>query len=354
MVKIYLKTNDGSFVDETGKTLFFSFERFRDEICKNGHCFVCGAKPDKAFNGEHVIPNWLQKHCGIQKEALNLPNGQKAAYGTYKIACCSGCNSLLGEVYEVPISKVLKGGEAAVIDFLESGGAPLFCGWLSLIFLKVHLRDFRNRVFLDERAAAETIGDSYELQHLHHVHAVARAVTAAVDIDPKVFGSLHVLGLVSSGDLFDYCDNLAGRTLLLQVNEIAFVYVIDDCGATSDMLVNQFEVLPHPLNRVQIREIYARRLAANLHIVESPTFSTVISRETGKPTIQVELPEYKIHDFEPALFGEVFRGALGDLAPHVQVDGKLGEAAIEIIASGRISSLVDNEGNPRNATSATR
>ncbi len=348
-MKIYSRAPDGSIVDDKGQTIFFSFERFHDEICKKGHCFVCGAKPDRAFNDEHVIPNWLQRHCDIQKEGLDLPNGRKATYGTYKIACCSGCNSLLGDVYETPISEVVKGGETAIIDFVENGGAPLLCGWLSLIFLKVHLRDFKNRISLDNRAPSETIGDTYDLHHLHHVHAIARAITASVTIEPNVFGSLHILGMGTTGDLFDYCDNLAGRTVLLQVNGVAFVYVIDDCGATTDMLVNQFKVLPHPLNRVQLREVYARRLAANLHIVESPTFSTVIANKTGMPRIQVELPEYKIHDFEPTIFGEMFRGALGNLAPYVEVDGKLGEAAIELIATGRVSSLFDDQGNPRNS-----
>jgi len=348
--KIYSKTFDGSLVDESGRTIFFSYERFQDEICEKGHCFVCGAKPDRAFNDEHVIPNWLQRHCGIQKEELDLPNGQKATYGTYKIACCSGCNSLLGEVYETPISEVVKRGTTAVIDFVENGGASLLCGWLSLIFLKVHLRDFKNRVSLDNRAPAETIGDSYELHHLHHVHAIARAVTASVHIDQNVFGTLNILGMGSTSDLFDYCDNLEGRALLLQVNDTAFVYVIDDCGATSTMLVNQLKVLPHPLNRIQLREIYARHLAANLHILESPTFGTVISGETGQPRIIVELPEFKVHDFEPTVFGEAFRGVLGNLAASVKVDGKLGEAAVELIATGRVSSLFDDEGNPRNST----
>ncbi|EJK87282.1 MULTISPECIES: hypothetical protein [Rhizobium] len=350
MFKIYSQAFDGSIYDETNKTIFFSFEKFQSEICKEGHCFVCGAKPDRAFNDEHVFPNWLQRYCNIQKEGLDLPNGQQATYATYKIACCSGCNSLLGDVYETPISEIIKGGQAAVVDFVQNGGMSLFCGWLSLIFLKVHLRDFRNRVSLDLRAPAETIGDSYELHELHHVHAVARAVTAGVEIDPDVLGTLMILDVGSHAGLFDYCDNLAGRTLLLQVNNMAFVYVIDDCGATSTMLRDQMKVLPHPLNRIQVREVYARHLTANMHIASSPTFGTVISTKTGKPRITVDLPEFKAHDFEPKVFGEMFRGSMGNLASEIEVDGKRGEAAIEIIATGRISSLVDDQGNPRNST----
>ena len=350
MFKIYSKTVDGSLIDDAGKTIFFSFEKFKEEICKKGHCFVCGTKPHKAFNDEHVIPDWIQRQCRIQKEGLDLPNGQKVTYGTYKIACCSECNSLLGDVYETPISKVVKGGQEAVIEFVQNGGRQLFCGWLTLIFLKVHLRDFRNRVSLDLREPTEFIGDSYELHELHHIHAVARAVTAGVEIDPDVLGTLVVLDVASLEEAFDYCDNLSGRTLLLQVNGTAFVYVIDDCGATSTMLQDQLKVLPHPLNRIQVREVYARYLTANMHIASMPTFGTIVSGETGQPRITVDLPEFKAHDFDPTLFGAMFRGSLANLAPLVEVDGKLGEAAIELIATGRVSALVDDHGNPRNST----
>ncbi len=347
MFKFYTKTADGSLVDQNGTSVFFSFEKFRDEICQKGHCFVCGAKPDRTFNDEHVIPNWLQRHCDIQKESLDLPNAQKATYGTYKIACCSNCNSLLGEVYETPISEVVKGGQAAVVNFIENGGAALLSGWLGLIFLKVHLRDFRNRVSLDKRGPDGFIGDNYDLHELHHVHAVARAVTAGIEIDQGVFGTLLILDVGSDAGAFDYCDNLAGRTLLLQVNEMAFVHVIDDCGATSTMLKDQLAVLPHPINQIQLREVYARHLTANLHIVSSPTFATVISRETGLPRITVDLPEFEARDFEPTVFGRAFSGALGNLRTEIEIDGKRGDAAMAVIETGRVSSIFTDGGKVR-------
>src|SRR6056297_3085126 len=186
----YVLDPDGTCRDIDGKTIFFSFECFKDEICKKGHCFVCGAPPSSAFNNEHVFPNWLIRHCGIHNEELTLTNGNRVKYSTYKIPCCQICNSRLASVYETPVSNVLCEGYDATLDFIETGGHHKLCAWLSLVFLKVHLRDFKNNVSLDQRENSGVIGDHYELSELHHVHAVARAATAGVEVAEEVLGTL--------------------------------------------------------------------------------------------------------------------------------------------------------------------
>lgn len=343
----YIVAPDGSAHDIDGKTIFFSFRRFQDEICKKGHCFVCGASPNWEFNDEHIIPNWLLKYCGIHNETLTIPNGNRVKYATYKIPCCQSCNSQLAQIYEAPISKAFCTGYDGLLEFIQNGGFQLLCAWLSLIFTKVHLRDFKNRTSLDMRENTEMIGEHYDLNDLHHVHAVARAATAGVQVDEKVFGTLILLRLdvFEEGVAFDYCDNLAGRTLLLQVKDVALIYVLDDCGATGGMLSEQLKTLPDPLSGIQLREVYARHLAANIHIKESPTFRTEFLGTNGKPRISVELPELNIHHYEPAVFGRMFAGALGNYSKIIMVDGKTGEEAMEAIATGFVSFLFDEQGN---------
>jgi hypothetical protein len=200
------------------------------------------------------------------------------------------------------------------------------------------------------------IGDHYELSELHHVHAVARAATAGVQVDEGVFGTLVILRLdPSEKDVaFDYCDNLAGRTLLLQVKDVALIYVLDDCGATAGMLSEQLMTLPDPLSEIQLREVYARHLAANIHIKESPTFRTEFVGTKGKPRISVELPELNIHDYEPTIFGRMFAGALGNYSDLIMVDGKTGEEALEAIATGHVSFLFDEHGNVKESKPGRR
>lgn len=343
----YIVAPDGSAQDIDGKTIFFSFERFKDKICKKGHCFVCGASPGQDFNNEHIFPNWLLRHCRLHNETLTLPNEVRVKYGTYKIPCCQSCNGQLAEIYETPISKAMCAGYEGVLEFVQNGGFYCLCAWLSLIFTKVHLRDFKNRVSLDMREDDGVLGEHYELNELHHIHAVARAATADVQVDEKVFGTLVILRLDhSEQDLaFDYCDNLAGRTLLIRVKDVALIYVLDDCCATGGMLSEQLKTLPNSLSRIQLREVYARHLAANMHIKERPTFRTEFLGAKGKPRISVKLPELNFHDYDPNVFGRVFASALGSYSEQVMVDGKTGEDALEAIETGYVSFLFDEQGN---------
>ena len=285
----------------------------------------------------------------MHNENLTLPNGVSVKYGTYKISCCKICNGSLANIYETPISRVICGGYGSVITYIKEGGANLIRAWLSLIFLKIHLRDFRSTVSLDRRESLGMIGDEYELSELHHIHAVARAATVGVEIDDQVFGTLVVLKVAPSAKniAFDYCDSLPGRSLLIQIYDIALIYVLDDCGATAGMLSEQLKNLPNPISQIQLREVYARHLAANIHIKESPIFRTEFVGPDGVPRITVSLPEFDMHEYEPSIFGRMFASALGSLAKIIVVDGKTGEAALDIVATGRVSFLFDENGAVR-------
>jgi hypothetical protein len=342
----YVIEPDGTARYADGQTIFFSFQRFKNEICKKGHCFVCGAPPGRSFNDEHVFPNWVLRHCRMHNETLTLPGGNRVKYGTYKIPCCEVCNGTLADLYEKPISKAVCGGYDSLITYLEEGGLNNIRAWLALIFLKVHLRDFRNSVSLNKKQDLGFIADEYELNELHHIHAVARAATAEIEIDDQVFGTLVILRVDhSSRDVaFDYCDNLTGRAVLLQVQDIALIYVLDDCGATAGMLSDQLESLPRRVSQIQLREVYARHLAANMHIKESPGFRTEFVGSDGRPRIMAILPELSLHEYQPSIFGRFFAGALGNLPEGIMVDGKTGEAARDLIATGGVSFLFDVNG----------
>src|ERR1700723_3777613 len=110
-----LKTPDGSFVDESGKVLFFSCERFVREICEGDCCFVCGAHPtDKPFNNEHVLPNWLLRRYELHRSSITLPNDTLFRYDQYTIPCCADCNALMGREVEEPIRQLLEQGAEAL------------------------------------------------------------------------------------------------------------------------------------------------------------------------------------------------------------------------------------------------
>lgn len=327
-----------------GKILFFSFETFRDEICKNGHCFVCGRAPNQEFNNEHVFPRWLLKQCGIFNDKLTLKNGELVKYSSYKIRCCNTCNSQLAVIFEAPLSKVFDRGYDGVLEFIKGGGYGLLCCWLSLIFTKVHLRDFQNRVSLDQRNDEGFIGDHFDLHDFHHIHAVSRALTADVAIENQVLGSLHVVRIDREDATpdFDYCDNLFGRTMMLQVNDFALIYVLDDCGGSISGFSKTFPSLPKLISGLGLRELYAHFATANLHIKHAPSFKTELIRSEG-PCITVDLPELEFHKYKPEVFGKLFRNVLGTYAGVVMVDGLVGERALDRLESGNVSFLFDEQ-----------
>ncbi|MCF4097490.1 hypothetical protein [Maritalea mediterranea] len=342
----YLFGTDGSISDHSGNSILFSLDQFETKICKKGHCFVCGQAPNSNFNNEHVIPRWLQRLCGLQKETLTLPTGSHIKYGTYKISCCGSCNSRLGNYYENPISNILSGGFEKTRDYLMSEGKEKLCCWLSLVFTKVHLRDFKNRISPDLREDHEVIGDKHSLGELHHIHALARAGLFGISIDTKIFGSITIVRIDYSGEpTFDYCDNLLGRGILLRVNDLAIIHTFDDCGAVSSMLEHQLAALNSPLSKLQLRELYARHLAANAHIKERPEFLTRIDPTNAEPIISANIPEeLTTYPYSPTIFGHFLAGSIGNHASSISIDGQTGGDALELIETGHVSFLFDEDG----------
>jgi hypothetical protein len=105
------RTKDDSVKDDSGKILFFSKERFVNDICLGRCCFICGAGPDsKPLNDEHVIPLWVLRKFNLFDRTIDLPNGTTVKYGQYKVPCCVDCNSLMGRKIEERISRVVNQG----------------------------------------------------------------------------------------------------------------------------------------------------------------------------------------------------------------------------------------------------
>ena len=87
------KTLDGSIEDHTGKVIFFSTDRFVNDICLGRCCFICGAQPgSKIFNDEHVFPDWLLRKFSLFDRTITLPNGRTLRYDRNKIPCCQDAN----------------------------------------------------------------------------------------------------------------------------------------------------------------------------------------------------------------------------------------------------------------------
>jgi hypothetical protein len=201
------KTSDDSLVRSDGSVIHYSAERFVTEIVKGNACFICGAAPEKAaFNDEHVIPKWLLRSLDLYDSTVTLPSGSNIRYGQWTLPCCVGCNTLLGEKVESPVSELMKGGYEGVVSTLQNEGPWILFYWVNLIFLKTYLKSMALRFHLDHRKGEMTIGETIDWGTMHHIHCVVRSILTGTKIDPCALGSFFLLPAKTSkhSKEFDY------------------------------------------------------------------------------------------------------------------------------------------------------
>lgn len=210
-----------AIIGADGKVLFFGLERFKREIVEGGGCFICGCSPkEHVFNDEHVIPDWLLREFDLHNKQISLPNLAGLKYSQYKVPCCVRCNSLLGQSFEIPVSKLLKGGYEAVCEHMKKNGPWLLYLWLSLVFFKTHLKDRSLRFALDKRKGTEKIAEIYDWNTMHHIHCVIRSIYTGIPLNQKIMGSFFLLPakMASHIEPFDYIDLFFTKTIFLRFN----------------------------------------------------------------------------------------------------------------------------------------
>jgi len=285
-----------TIINSKGKILFFGLNHFLADII-NGHvCFICGALPDsKPFNDEHVIPDWILRRYGLHAKTINLPNGTKMRYGQYKIPCCQDCNTELGRTYEIPISNLLNKPYEGICLEIEQNPEilKLLFKWVSLLFIKTHLKDKILLAERDTRKGSGSIGDNHYWEEMHHIHCIARSHFSNAIIDPKVFGTICILPamIIEGHDKFDFVDSEAGKAIMIQINGFCVISVLNDSTAAYSLFQDVINKIPGPLSPFQIREIVAHFNYINLNLKVKPLYKSVIDTNSQYRII-AEIPDY--------------------------------------------------------------
>jgi len=257
---------------------------------------MCGASPspkEKEFNEEHIIPKWVLRKLDIYKLSITLPNGAKIRYDQYTVPCCKECNSFLGSEVENDIRAAVNGGLDSVNAYiLENGPWKIFL-WLSLIFFKTHLKDSYLRKHLDKRKGDESISSDYDWGLLHHIHCMIRAIQTGISISNECLGTTFVLPAKTADhlDTYDYRDVYAANTILLRIDDIAFLAVLDDSCAAMNLFSEHFNRLTGPLSPIQLREVLSHLTLLNYKLKYRPSYHTKLDASTGDLFIAAELPE---------------------------------------------------------------
>jgi hypothetical protein len=304
--------DDGSIRDDSGRYIFVSLDRFKEYVSTGQVCFLC-AKNAPNSTKEHIVPDWLLKECEIRSEWITLPNGTKIQYGKYVVPCCETCNHFMGKRLENIVSAKIKEGISGIESLLLSTSGELSLrSWLSLIFIKTHLKDTSLVANRDRRQEPESIAKKfdYDWGDLHHAYCVARSPLIGASIHKLALGSLAVVPTRSSNEeRFDIIDLTVAKTFALRVGAVGLITVFGDGGAVLQKM--QQLILPRvnePLNYPQFREVVAHFACCNLHLKNPPRFATV-PNIFGEGTVGITpydvaySPEFE--GYRPDIFGKI-------------------------------------------------
>lgn len=275
-------TNTNTFINDQGKILFFSLQDFLDKIIKADCCFICGAAPGtKEFNDEHIVPNWVLKKFNLHREFITLPNKTKFRYDQYTVPCCRDCNTDLGRTYEVPLSELLSKSYEEISAEIAKNNAlvHLLFKWVSLIYLKTHLKDKNLLANRDKRQESEYISDHYYWEDFHHIHCIARSHYTKADINKNVYGTVYIVPAIITDRYggFDYVDSQMGKTVMLKLGEFCIIANLNDACAGLSMFQKQMQKINGKLSPFQLREIVAHLNFINVNLTNRPIFRSVIT-----------------------------------------------------------------------------
>jgi len=295
------------------RKIYVTLDEFIEKIIESeNYCFIClEHKSSKVFNDEHVIPKWILKHFNLYNKRINLPNSTSFKYGNYVIPCCATCNTELSKFYEYPLSELFKSSFDEIINEIKSD-TKLFIKiyhWLTLIFIKTHIKTTFLNKHQNSKIGTGKIGDSIEWNNLHHIYLMSRCHYAHAKIERAVYGSMFFFKSLNGEHIekFDYVDSSVSRCILLKINELSVMVCFDDGRAGISLMQNTLDKLEGNLHPLQLREILAHLSYINVNLKERPVFQSIHNEtyqiieatfpDSNPQLISKDLQNFQIGDF---------------------------------------------------------
>jgi hypothetical protein len=340
----FYRLDDGSFRNEAGTLVYMTADRFIKDIVQGECCFICGMSPSQTkFNDEHVVPDWILRRYNLQDKVIDLPNEEGYTYAKYKIPCCEPCNSQMSVVFEGPMRTLIDQGFAAVIKASSRDERMRLFVWLTLIFLKAHLKDRLLPYHLDRRKGDGMIADVYAWEKLHHLHCVARTFLTHCGFHNTAFGSLIISPAVCDPafERFDLVTRYESQSILIRMDDVAIFAVLNDSGATGSSYATKLQRISAPLTPVQLREVFVDLSCISAHLENRPKFTTHFEPERGRLLIAADPgPPVAAMRVNRSEFGDlIYRYCAPLIAEQVAADD------LEKLKSGMVSFLFRADGS---------
>ncbi len=213
-------------------------------------------------------------------------------YGSYTIPCCLNCNSDLGNIYEKPISNLLRKNYNEFNELLQNDMQirDLIYTWLSIIFLKVYLKSKSFIIIQNDNKAY--LSDFYPWEEMHHIFCISRKHYAQSYMSQEVIGTLFCLEAVENGDPFDFADSFDGKVIMIKVGKIYLFSVLMDASMCYNIFYDNLASIQKKykkINILQAREIFSHLKYLSINLKYQPKFWTSIYKKE-KHFIEVEEP----------------------------------------------------------------
>jgi hypothetical protein len=314
MRNVFDQLDDGSVISSDGRVLLYSISRFIQEIVKQDRCFICGSSSTEAFTKEHILPDWVLRRYNLHEESITLPNSVPFKYGRYVIPCCEPCNRLMGKEIEERVRPIVEGGHKRVKNWIDSNGYRLIFVWLSLIFIKAHLKDKQFRWSLDARQDKGKISERFVWEQVHHIYCVARSFYVDSVVAENVLGTLLVFPIKDEriNSEFDYGDLYSAQCSMIRLGDLAFICVFNDSRAVEIALRQLLKRIDYPLSIIQLRELWARASYINMRVRNKPSYMTAIYSNGTQKIVGKHDDVIDLADIDEKLYGTVLYTVLRD------------------------------------------
>lgn len=215
--------------------------------------------------------------------------------------------------------------------------------WLSLLFVKCHLKDRTVQWNSDPRERSEPIAQGYDWENFHHLFEVARAPYTGARLAGRTRGTLIILPIddQQTPEPFDFLDMTDQATIAIRLGDVGIVAVLNDARFAEHLIANHLDRISGPVNCIQLREIAARLAMANADLTLRPTFQTMALRSPALVVLlRATIPPLQHKPYDDAHFGSLLTFALGERIASVSIDGETDpEYVHRAIAGGQASFL---------------